>query len=486
MICELLNRFLQPMTVYKTILIFLLTFAANIAFANQDSIQHKIDYYLSQAKFDSAKHLIKTSLEVVFEKDSRNSLNYQLVKVLFIQSEYDTALEHAFSSIDKINNQAESVNFNFMIGCIYSAISDYPKSVEYLNLVTNSSRDSSLTVQTHLLLSELHLELGDPSESLESLTKAYKITQQSNLDEKIKNHVAMQYSFQSEDYERCKKLNLKIITDNTSYLSSKTYAYSMIGDCLIKQDSFSAATKYYDEFLKLTFKTKDPEQIKIAAEKLIHVYEKLGLQEKANTYHKIYNEAESDTLSFSSEKYRNLYNVEKNRELAIAKETLMRNYILIASCFLIILSFVLYYYINSKNENNRPAFESAKTPAKKIVISETEILKLESAVKKLITDKTFLTSNITRKSFCKINDIKSERYLSHYINEKYNKSFSVFLNDLRIEFAYNRIQNDAVFRNYKIEEIAKSSGFGSKKSFERAFTTKYGLTPFKVISNITN
>ena len=100
-------------------------------------------------------------------------------------------------------------------------------------------------------------------------------------------------------------------------------------------------------------------------------------------------------------------------------------------------------------------------------------------------EKKYLTPNITRKSFCLENDIKSERYLSHYINEKYKKSFSVFLNDLRIVHAYNRLQNDSKFRNYKIDEIAKESGFGSKKSFERVFVSKYKETPFKFISKLT-
>jgi len=97
----------------------------------------------------------------------------------------------------------------------------------------------------------------------------------------------------------------------------------------------------------------------------------------------------------------------------------------------------------------------------------------------------FLTPNITRKSFCADSGIKSERYLSQFINEKYKKSFSVFINDLRIEHAYNRIQNSK-FRNYKIEEIAKECGFGSKKSFERTFLAKYNETPYKLISRLTS
>lgn len=465
-------RFLLSMTKHKFLLIAILCLISN-AVVGQDSIQQKINYYISQAKLDSAKTYIKSNLKGLSQKQNVSALNYQLVKVLFMQSAYDEALNQAFISLDKLDDEQQRVKFNFMIGVIYSAISDYDKSIEYFDLVVENKKDSSLTVQTYLLLSDLHLGKKDSSNARNSLTEAYKITSNSNLDPRITDHVAMQYNFFNENYELCKQQNLKTIRDTTSFLNTKSYAYSMIGDCLVKQDSLQEATSYFDEFLKLTFETKDPEQIKVAANKLIEVYEKLGDQEKANSYHKIYNEAVGDSLSFSVEKYRNLYDIEKNRELASAKSKNSRNYLIFGSILLLLISFGIYSYFKRKNKK--------KVPGKKIVISDSEIEKIAAAIEELKNKQSFLTANITRKSFCMDSGIKSERYLSQYINQEYKKSFSVFINDLRIEYAYNRIQNDNKFRNYKIEEIAKDCGFGSKKSFERAFLAKYNETPYKLI-----
>lgn len=479
-------RLLFPMTKFKFILLSFFSFLANIAFANPDSIQQKIDYYISTAEFDSAKIYIQTKLNDINQAKNIGSLNYQLVKILFIQSNYNEALKQAFNSLDQIDDKQLSVKFNFIIGCIYSAIKDYGKSIEYFDLVAKGSKDSSLLVKTHLLASELHLELNDSTNARKSLTAAYNITSLSNSDDPLKNHVSIQYNFFSQNYELCKQQNLKIIQDTSSFLNTKSYAFSMIGDCLIKQDSLLEATKYLEDFLKLTFKTNDPEQVKIAAKKLIDVYEKLGIQEKANTYHKIYNEAVSDSLSFSIEKYRDLYNVEKERELNIAKTKNSRNYLLIGLSFLLVFSFGIYYFFKKKNLKNESLDILKKTPAKKIVISDFEIEKIKKAIHLLTSEQLFLTPKITRKSFCINHKIKSERYLSHYINTEYKKSFSIFVNDLRIEYAYNRIQNDSKFRNYRIEEIAKESGFGSKKSFERVFLAKYNETPYKVILRITD
>lgn len=479
-------RFLFQMMKSKFLLLAILSLITNIAVSqNTDSVQQKINYYISQAKLDSAKAYIKTNLNSTNQKKTKTALNYELVKVLFMQSSYHEALKQAFTSLDFIDDEQQRVKFNFMIGAIYSAISDYGKSVEYFDLVVEHNQDTSLMVKTHLLLSQLHSELGDSEKEEKSITEAYKITSISDVDSKVKNHVAMQYNFFNKNYELCKELNFKTIRDTTSFLNSKSYAYSMIGDCLIKQDSIIEATKYFDEFIKLTFETKDPEQIKVAANKLIEVYEKLGNQEKANQYHKIYNDAVNDSLSFSVEKYRYLYNVEKNRELHSAKTKNLKKYLIFGIILILLVSIGTYYYLNSQYKKRASTDLLKKTTGKKIIISDNEIKKIVTAIDLLKTEQLYLKPNITRKSFCADSDIKSERYLSQYINEKYKKSFSVFLNDLRIEYAYDRIQNDTKFRNYRIEEIAKACGFGSKKSFERVFLAKYNETPYKLILHIT-
>lgn len=475
------------MTKFKFIFFFIFCFLTNYIIGQTNpEIQQKINHYISQAKLDSAKIYIKENLDRLQKKEDKSALNYQLVKVLFMQSSYNEALKIAFNSLDNIKDKQKRVNFNFMIGAIYSAISDYDKSIEYFDLVVKHNQNASLSVQTHLLLSSLYQNKKDTLNAKNAIIEAYKITKDSDLNPITKNHVAMQYSFLNKNYEYCKKLNFQTIRDTASFINSKSYAYSMIGDCLVKQDSLKEATTYFNEHLNLTIETKDPEQIKVAANKLIEVYEKLGNQEKANAYHKIYNEAVNDSLSFSAEKYRELYNVEKKRELVTAKNKDAKEYLIFSFIFIVLIAFGVYYYLNNKKTKKTLSNLLTKAPVKKIVVSDTEIKKIENAIIELKEKQLFLKPNSTRKSVCLENNIKSERYLSHYINDKHNKSFSVFINDLRVEYAYNRIQKDKKFRCYKIEEIAKEAGFGSKKSFERAFLAKYKETPYKFISNITS
>ena len=249
----------------------------------------------------------------------------------------------------------------------------------------------------------------------------------------------------------------------------------------------SQALLYFDEFLNLTLQINDPEQIKIAAKKLTEVYENLGDQKSANAYHKIYNESINDSMSFSIEKYKDLYLIEKERELSQIKRSSRRNLSLLAFCLLGVILLISYFFKKHK-DRIEGMIEAQKTrvPGKKIVVNEVEIQKIKTAINEMVNGQLFLASGITRKSFCVKHKIKSERYLSHYINNQYKISFTAFLNDLRVEYAFDRFKKDAVFRNYKIEEIAKTSGFGSKKSFERAFSAKYGKSPYKHILSITD
>ena len=153
----------------------MLFLVSNSCFSQKNQDRAQIDLFISQAKIDSARIYVQTRLLEDLNVDHRMVLQYELVKLLFIQSDYKQALKVAFDSIDKIDQEDQKVKFNFMIGCIYSAINDYKQSLKYLDLVALHSKDSTLIVQTQLLLSELHLELRDSIQALNPLTIAHEM-----------------------------------------------------------------------------------------------------------------------------------------------------------------------------------------------------------------------------------------------------------------------------------------------------------------------
>jgi len=82
-------------------------------------------------------------------------------------------------------------------------------------------------------------------------------------------------------------------------------------------------------------------------------------------------------------------------------------------------------------------------------------------------------SNLARK-------IKTNtKYLSEIINTHKGKNFAAYLNDLRVDYAINRLARDKKFRSYKITFIAEELGYNNEQAFTLAFKKRTG-TPLSV------
>ncbi|MFK7785237.1 MAG: helix-turn-helix domain-containing protein [Crocinitomicaceae bacterium] len=467
----------------KIVLLFALIWSS-VCFATISETQSEINTYLSKGQYDSAEFFIRSELNQPLKFEDKIELNYQLVSVLIYSSKYKQALEVAFESIDQIKQDSEKARFYFLIGCIFYSVEDYEKTIEYFDILL-TGENASLNAKALLILSDIYVTKNDMAKSITSLKRAFEIGETNSIDAKLKEQISLQYTFQIKDYEACKLICSKILEDSSNFLITQCNALSTIGDCLTQQDSLDNAISFYEKALALTIKTNDPDLIKTTSSLLIKSYEAIGNQEKANSYHKIYNDAINDSAYFSIDKYRELYALETDRskDENQPKQTKSSNavwYILLFLFAGIVIGLVFYF-----KRRKAPEDPPQKTQ-KKIQINSEELEKIERVINAFISDQLFLTPNITRKSFCEESGIKSERYLSEFINDRHGKSFSVFLNDLRVEYAHQRLKNDKLFRQFKTSEIAKSSGFGSKKTFERAFSTKYGKTPFDFITSLPN
>ena len=71
--------------------------------------------------------------------------------------------------------------------------------------------------------------------------------------------------------------------------------------------------------------------------------------------------------------------------------------------------------------------------------------------------------------------------LSQYMNDRLNKSFSTFINELRVEKAKEFLRTKT---NLTIESIGYESGFNSKSTFFTAFKKFTEQTPSEYQKNI--
>jgi AraC-like DNA-binding protein len=88
----------------------------------------------------------------------------------------------------------------------------------------------------------------------------------------------------------------------------------------------------------------------------------------------------------------------------------------------------------------------------------------------------FLLPNITVQSLAQQMSTNS-KYLSLIVNSKKGKTFSNYLNDLRVDYAVAELKENKELRKYTIEAIANEVGFNTAESFSNAFFKRTGIKP---------
>ena len=119
----------------------------------------------------------------------------------------------------------------------------------------------------------------------------------------------------------------------------------------------------------------------------------------------------------------------------------------------------------------------------KVGVSEEIAQKILIDLKKFEDTQQFLKKKYTLSSLAK--EIKTNSsYLSKVINYKKGSNFANYLNNLKIDYAIDRLTNDKKFRSYTIKAISEESGFNSQQTFSIAFVKKTKLQPSYFIKQL--
>lgn len=125
--------------------------------------------------------------------------------------------------------------------------------------------------------------------------------------------------------------------------------------------------------------------------------------------------------------------------------------------------------------------ESANTITLSDEVVNDLLVKLESFEK----NQTYLEQNITIDYLVNLFDSNSS-YVSKVINHFKQKSFSQYINDLRIDFVVEQLKTNKTWRKYTIQALANEIGFSSPDSFTRAFYKKTGIKTSYFLKNLSN
>ncbi|MCB0742632.1 MAG: helix-turn-helix transcriptional regulator [Ignavibacteriae bacterium] len=80
----------------------------------------------------------------------------------------------------------------------------------------------------------------------------------------------------------------------------------------------------------------------------------------------------------------------------------------------------------------------------------------------------------------------NSKYLNELLKIHVNKTYSQYINDLRIEYITNLLNHEPKYRDYTISYLAETCGYSSREVFYRNFKKKMRMTPSQFIKNLKN
>lgn len=119
----------------------------------------------------------------------------------------------------------------------------------------------------------------------------------------------------------------------------------------------------------------------------------------------------------------------------------------------------------------------------KLNINNEKEKKILENLESLIQKKYFLSQDFNQQNVAQ--KIKTNTtYLSHIVNKNFNKSFSEYSNELKINYAIEELINNPTYRKYSTQAIAESVGYKSNSSFTKSFKKRAGVSPAQFILKI--
>lgn len=146
------------------------------------------------------------------------------------------------------------------------------------------------------------------------------------------------------------------------------------------------------------------------------------------------------------------------------------------------------FIISEKNTNNIAIEQEEALKAEQsttYVVDDEKVEKILEKVKELEDKKYYLNKDCTMHNMAKRLKTNTS-YLSQVINNHLDKTFSNYINELRINYVILELKNNKKLRSYSIKAISEELGYKSPYSFSKYFKEATGLTPAVYIKKVNN
>ncbi|AZI38616.1 helix-turn-helix domain-containing protein [Epilithonimonas vandammei] len=425
----------------------------------------------------------------------------------------------ALSHAKKNNNKRQIAIADLQIAYLNGYIGKHKETVKVLEHYYKNTEFLTPQDIEHIKISlaDAYIDIYEYDKALKLIKEGLKESSKNNEFIKYNKYLILlgrhyletkNYSQSISNLETCKRYFLK---NNLDFDANYTMLY--LGESYIKTNK---KDKVVDNFIKIDSiiqKTNNTfPELRDVYTYLVDYYKEKKDKEKQLYY--IERFLEVDKVLDSQFKYisRELPRKYDAPKLLKEKENIIsdlekKKYFLFSSLgilLLLLIALVVSVYRSKKSEKKyreiaqdliksinekRPETEEKQEPEDFISSKVDDIAKTEKSVIRNISEDTvqkiltelehfehnelFLQKGITLSSLAK--DFKTNStYLSDVVNTYKKKNFATYLNDLRIDYALNRLVKDKKFRSYKLTVVADELGYNNEQAFASAFRKKTG------------
>jgi AraC-like DNA-binding protein len=385
-------------------------------------------------------------------------------------------------------------NVNFSLGSSYEGyfMANQTKwylldSAEYFykRSIAYSSKFISNTITSKLSLGNIYYWRDDYKNAIKTYHEVLLLSQQNNN----KYMMSIAYYNLADVYTTCKKY------DKALWFYAKSDSIAV----LTNQNQYSFLRSNYHQSKIYTI-LKKPE--------LAYKHSKIYLDSKEKYETKLNKEtAKVNHLQGIDNLTKEMVSVEENYKKEVFFQRILKVFF---TLLFVTIVFLLIFNTRHKNEANKRMntliqefksnIERKNFPKAKIVLCDSQKIKLkkenitlcidQAKEKEIVQRLLYLESNLEylNTDFTLIYVAKKIKtnttYLSYVVNKRFEKTFSEYANELKINYAINEMITNEIYRKSSTQIIAESVGFKNADSFAKSFRKRTGVSPAQFANNI--
>lgn len=288
----------------------------------------------------------------------------------------------------------------------------------------------------------------------------------------------------------------------------KGFIYQNLGDLALQQKQPGQAKDYLDSALHYSNSSKNLNLQLKTYRSLQEYYTGLHKSDSAVKYQSMYTKLFESNAAFSSSISNDL--LEKLGTELEKKDSRNETLYLVCGLLLVLIALILLYFIYSRRQERKKYLAYvARLKDQKAELQERSFSATTAAPGMIPERKPGLTvpaetaervladlHSLEKEGYYLKSDVNlsylsallkvNSKYLSAIINQYKGKDFNNYINELRVNYIIEKLQNDPQYLDYKIAYLSQECGFSTHSKFTSAFKAITGIAPSAFINNTKN